>query len=64
MGNKKLIDIDELRAELGFSENCDSCKRDVRECERDSHFSMYDFCVRLDIAIEDVLKRHGDGEQE
>ena len=54
---KRMIDIDELREELGFAENCKNCKRKHRECN-DCCYSLYDFCTKLDTAIETILEKH------
>ena len=55
--NLKKIAYDELRKELGFSEMCGNCKRNVWACERDRFYSLEDFCLRLDMAIETILER-------
>ena len=55
--NLKKIAYDELRQELGFCERCEDCKQNTRYCQYDSHFSLMDFCERLDMAIEAILKR-------
>lgn len=52
----KLVDVDKLREKLGFSESCDKCKKDSWTCGRDTYFSERDFCERLDIAIEELIK--------
>ena len=56
-GNLKKIAYDELREELGFNEKCENCKQNTRACQYDSHFSLMDFCERLDMAIESILAR-------
>ena len=53
---EKLINVDELREKLGFSDNCENCKQNSRHCQYDSHFSLMDFCERLDMAIEELTK--------
>lgn len=63
MEEKRMIDVDELRQELGFAENCNNCKRDARMCQHDSYFSMMTFCTILDDAIERILERHKGGQQ-
>ena len=55
---EKLIDIDELRKELGFAEMCDNCKQDVWTCERDNYYSFKDFCARFDDAVDAILEKH------
>lgn len=55
---EKLINVDELREKLGFSDNCENCKQNARHCQYDSHFALMDFCERLDMAIEE-LKQEG-----
>ena len=51
---EKLINVDELREKLGFSDNCENCKQNARYCQYDSHFAFMDFCERLDMAIEEL----------
>ena len=51
-----LVDVDKLREKLGFAESCDKCKKDSWKCSRDTYFSEKDFCERLDIAIEELIK--------
>ena len=63
MEEKRMIDVDELRQELGFAENCNNCKRDARMCQYYSYHSMMDFCTMLDDAIEEILARHKGGQQ-
>ena len=58
MEQKRMIDIDELRDELGFSENCGTCKQDEWVCQRDCYYSLHDFCSRFDIAVDAILERH------
>ena len=53
---EKLVDVDKLREKLGFAESCDKCKNDSWRCQRDTYFSEKDFCVRLDFAIEELIK--------
>jgi len=53
---KQLIDVDKLREKLGFAKNCEQCKQNARDCQYDSHFSLMDFCERLDMAIEELTK--------
>ena len=60
----RLIDVDELRKELGFAENCDKCGQKKRSCACDYCFSMMDFCNRFDIAVETVMERRRDGEND
>lgn len=60
MAQKRMIDVDELRKELGFSKMCDNCKQDTWACERDTFYSLKDFCERLDDAIDAILERHKD----
>ena len=60
MVQKRMIDVDELRKELGFSEMCDNCKQDTWACGRDTFYSLKDFCERLDDAIDAILERHKD----
>ena len=60
MAKKRMIDVDELRKELGLSEMCDNCKQDTWACERDTFYSLKDFCERLDDAIDAILERHKD----
>lgn len=52
---EKLINVDELREKLGFSDNCENCKQNARHCQYDSHFALMDFCERLDMAIEELM---------
>lgn len=63
MKEKHMIDVDELRQELGFAENCNDCKRNTRTCQCDSFYSMKDFCAMLDDAIDEILSRHKGGQQ-
>lgn len=63
MKEKHMIDVDELRQELGFAENCNDCKRDARICQHDSYYSMMAFCAKLDDAIDAILERHKGGQQ-
>ena len=51
---KKLIDVDELREKLGLAKDCVKCKQNIRSCQYDSHFSLMDFCERLDMAIDEL----------
>ena len=60
MVQKHMVDVDELRKELGFSEMCDNCKQDAWSCERDTYYSLKDFCERFDDAIDAILERHKD----
>ena len=53
---EKLIDADKLREKLGFAKNCEQCKQNARYCQYDSHFSLMDFCERLEMAIEELTK--------
>lgn len=53
---EKLVDVDALREKLGLAKDCAKCKQNTRMCQYDSHFSLMDFCERLDIAIEDLLQ--------
>ena len=54
---KQLVNVDELRKELGFSDTCDNCERATSNCASDNGYSLYDFFVRLDCAIEAILER-------
>ena len=54
--NKKLIDADKLREKLGFAERCEDCKHDSWKCGRDTIYSLYDFCVEIDIAIDELMQ--------
>lgn len=54
--DRKLIDIDKLREKLGFSENCENCKQDYWTCERETYYSIKDFCQKLDTVIEELIK--------
>ena len=58
MNGKRMIDVDELREELGFSEHCENCKQDKRDCQYGYYRSLMDFCERLDVAIETILERN------
>ena len=60
MNEKRMIDINELREELGFAEQCENCKQNEWHCQRDCYYSLKDFCEKLDIAIETILERHND----
>ena len=60
MNEKRMIDIDELREELGLAEQCENCKQNEWHCQRDCYYSLKDFCEKLDIAIETILERHKD----
>ena len=53
---EKLINVDNLREKLGFSDNCENCKQNARYCQYDSHFALMDFCERLDMAIEELMQ--------
>lgn len=52
---EKLVDVDALREKLGLAKDCAKCKQNTRTCQYDSHFSLMDFCERLDMAIEELL---------
>ena len=52
---EKLVDVDALREKLGFAKDCAKCKQNTRACQYDSHFSLMDFCERLDMAIEELM---------
>lgn len=52
---QKLVDIDALREKLGLAKDCAKCKQNARACQYDSHFSLMDFCERLDMAIEELM---------
>ena len=58
MNRKRMIDVDELREELGFAEQCENCKQDKWDCQRGYYRSLMDFCERLDVAIETILERN------
>ena len=61
---KKFVDVDALREKLGLAKDCAKCKQNTRKCQYDSHYSLMDFCERLDTAIEDLLlegRRYRDG---
>lgn len=58
MDEKRMIDVDELREELGFSELCENCSRDEWICNRDCCYSIKDFCIMLDDAVERILERN------
>lgn len=51
---EKLVDVDALREKLGLAKDCAKCKQNTWHCQYDSHFSLYDFCVRFDMAIEEL----------
>lgn len=53
---EKLVDVDALREKLGLAKDCAKCKQNTRWCQYDSHFSLMDFCERLDMAIEELTK--------
>ena len=63
MKEKNMIDVDELRQELGFSKNCKDCQREAWKCQSDYCYSMMNFCVHLDDAINAILERHKGGQQ-
>lgn len=52
---EKLVDVDALREKLGLAKDCAKCKQNTRACQYDSHFSLMDFCERLDMAIEELM---------
>ena len=52
---EKLVDVDALREKLGLAKDCAKCKQNSRACQYDSHFSLMDFCERLDMAIEELM---------
>ena len=58
MNEKRTIDVDELREELGFSELCENCGRDVWICHRTYCYTLKDFCEMLDDAIERIFERN------
>lgn len=51
---EKLVDVDALREKLGLAKDCAKCKQNTRACQYDSHFSLMDFCERLDMAIDEL----------
>ena len=58
MNEKRMIDVNELREELSFSEQCENCHRKEWECHRTYCYSMKDFCEMLDDAVERILERN------
>ena len=50
----RMIDVDELRKELGFAVTCDNCKQDA--C--DTCYSFKDFCIKFDDAVDTILEKH------
>lgn len=54
----RMINVDELRKELGFAVTCDNCKQDAGNRERDTCYSFKDFCVKFDDAVDTILEKH------
>lgn len=46
----RLIDADELKADLRMADDCKDCKTNVRDCEYDRVYTKMDFCGWLDDA--------------
>lgn len=46
----RLIDVDELKADLRMADDCKDCKTNVRDCEYDRVYTKMDFCAWLDDA--------------
>ena len=46
----RLIDADELKADLRMADDCKDCKTNARDCEYDRVYTKMDFCAWLDDA--------------
>lgn len=56
---EKSIDafVNGLREELGFSERCEDCERNTRQCQYETCYTNMDFCERFDYAVDTIKAR-------
>lgn len=57
----RLIDVDELKADLRMADDCKDCKTNAQDCEYDRVYTKMDFCAWLDDAptVDAVPVKHG-----